>query len=78
MNHQTTNEARSNTTVRSTTGTSPLEFVTSGTGVHVYSEDGSGQVYDRADVLAALEATQSPSAMRRPLTTSCSKRTVAS
>lgn len=45
------------TTVYSTTGTAPLRLVPSAGGrehVYIYLEDGSGQVYKVADLLAAL------------------------
>ncbi|MFD1505253.1 hypothetical protein ACFSBG_06150 [Georgenia yuyongxinii] len=42
------------TTVHSTTGTAPIEVVPHPDGtVHLYLEDGSGQVYRVADLLAA-------------------------
>jgi hypothetical protein len=42
------------TRITSTTGTAPMVFSTDGSTVYIHSEDGSGQVYRVADLLAAL------------------------
>ncbi|MBB5641777.1 hypothetical protein [Cryobacterium roopkundense] len=42
------------TRITSTTGTAPLELSVNGATVHIHAEDGSGQVYVIAELIAAL------------------------